>query len=89
MLIPPGYAPQVNYPLQAARRIVIEQMVEARGLQRHEPKFETVVSRHLSKVRYRRECRFDALIDPHVLQLARQGRYPPEIKSRSSKKRKK
>lgn len=89
MIIPFTYGYGVNAPLLAARRKVVEKMVEAKGLIPGTGKFMTVVHRHMSKVRYRRECRFDAEIPPDVLALARQGKWPPEPRSKSQQKKRK
>lgn len=89
MMFPPGYRPPVNYALAAARRFVIERAMELRGLTRGTPKFDEVVRRHTSRIAYHRNSRWDALIDPRVLEFAREGRYPPEVKKRPSKTRKK
>jgi len=88
MLVPWNYHAPPNYPLAAARRAVIQKYVESRGLTPGTPKFDQVVDRHLLRVRNHKECRFDAMIEPRVLELARQGRWPPGIKNRPQKKRK-
>lgn len=84
MIMPFGYGPRINPPLHAARRKVIEAMVEAKGLTPGTLKFGSVVDRHLNKVRYHRESKYDALIPPNVLLLARQGKWPPEKRQRPS-----
>lgn len=87
MIMPYGYGPQINPPLHAARRAVIEQMVEAKGLTPGTGKFREVVDRHLRKVRYLRTSKFDAAIPPRVLQLARQGKWPAPTRQSPRKRR--
>lgn len=78
MIMPFGYGPQINHPLHAARRAVVERMVKAKGLTPGTGKFNEVVDRHLRKVRYLKTSKYDAEIPPRVLELARRGKYPPE-----------
>lgn len=88
MIMPFSYGPHVNAPLHAARRKVVEQIVTEKGLTPGTRKFEEVVHRHLSKVRYHRECKYDALIPAPTLLRARQGRWPPEARKSQRKRRK-
>lgn len=76
MHVPPWAIPQINFPLHALRRQVVERLVEHKGLTPGTAKFNTVVNRRLDEVKYMDTCKYDKDIPAVDLLKARTPKAP-------------